>query len=143
MATMNFRCTDKQKNDIESKAEQYGFNSVGAYIKFACINANISVEVTQELKVNTPEKLKNNTEIDKKIKIYKKAYIENYVNFTSQTNTALLNAKEILCEMKPNKKDVFVIMNKMSNISGSNKSKKAALKNEEKYVFELIELFRD
>ena len=141
MPTMNFRCSDEQKEAIEKKAKKYGFDSVGAYIKFTSINANLSVAVSVKEVASKQQTNKLDTQIDKKIKAYKKAYIENYTYFTSRTNEELLIAKNNLREIKPNKK-VFDIISKMSHITGSNKSKKQALKNEEKYVFEVIELFR-
>lgn len=141
MATMNFRCSDQQKEAIEIKAKEYGFDSVGAYIKFVSINANLSVLVSPKEVVSKKEVNKLNVEIDKKIRAYKKAYAENYTHFTPETNEELLKIKDTLCQIKPDKK-VFDIISKMSHVVGSNKAKKLALKNEEKYVFEMIELFR-
>ena len=43
MTAMNFRCTSDQKSAIEAKAAEFGFNSVGAYIKFITINADVSI----------------------------------------------------------------------------------------------------
>lgn len=43
MTAMNFRCTADQKSAIEAKAAVFGFNSVGAYIKFVAINADVSI----------------------------------------------------------------------------------------------------
>jgi hypothetical protein len=141
MATMNFRCTDEQKDAIEAKAKKYGFNSVGAYIKFTSINANLSATVpTIQKETTSPNPINKN--IDNKIKAYKKAYIENYTDYSPQTNEALVEAKNALCAENKNREDVFTIISKMSNITGSNKSKMQALKNEEKYVFEIIELFK-
>jgi len=145
MATMNFRCTDEQKEAIEANAKEHGFDSVGAYIKFTSINAKLSVSIPIQKEDTNKIKTINDffdIDIDKKIKAYKKAYIENYTYFSTQTNEELLKAKDILCASKPSKEDVFFIINKMSNITGSTKSKKQALKNEEKYVFQVIELFR-
>jgi hypothetical protein len=141
MATMNFRCSDEQKEAIEIKAKKYGFDSVGAYIKFASINANLSVVVATKDVTSKQQTNKIDIEIDKKIKAYKKAYIENYTHYTSETKEELFRAKDRLCEIKPNKK-AFDIISKMSHVTGSNKSKKQALKNEEKYIFEIIELFK-
>jgi len=149
MATMNFRCTDDQKEAIEAKAKEYGFDSVGAYIKFASINAKLSasmpIQKAEVSKVGT-NKVNSSSDfdadIDKKIKAYKKAYVENYTDFTAETHEALSKAKDVLCTAKPSKEDAFFIIDKMSHISGSTKSRKQALQNEEKYVFQVIELFR-
>ncbi len=43
MTAMNFRCTAEQKSAIEAKAASFGFGSVGAYIKFVAINADVSI----------------------------------------------------------------------------------------------------
>ena len=39
----NFKCSDKQKTDIQRRAERFGFASVSAYVKFVSLNAIISV----------------------------------------------------------------------------------------------------
>ena len=41
----NFRCTDKQKDDIQKRAEEFGFASVSAYVKFVALNAVLNVKV--------------------------------------------------------------------------------------------------
>lgn len=43
LPTMNFRCTIEQKQAIEAKAAAFGFSSVGAYIKFIAMNADVRV----------------------------------------------------------------------------------------------------
>ncbi len=42
---MTFRIGEDQKKAIEEKAAFYGFDSVGAYIKFVCINAELVATV--------------------------------------------------------------------------------------------------
>jgi len=39
----NFKCSDKQKTEIQRRAERFGFASVSAYVKFVSLNAIISV----------------------------------------------------------------------------------------------------
>ena len=39
----NFKCSDKQKIEIQRRAERFGFASVSAYVKFVSLNAIISV----------------------------------------------------------------------------------------------------
>ena len=45
---MNFRVTDEQKVAIEAKAKEFNFDSVGGYIKFVAMNAEVSVKVKTE-----------------------------------------------------------------------------------------------
>ena len=47
MPNMNFRVTIEQKQQIEDNAKRYGFDSVGAFIKFVTINAVVAVRATE------------------------------------------------------------------------------------------------
>jgi len=40
----NFKCTDEQKAKIQRRAEDSGFASVSAYVKFVSLNAIITVK---------------------------------------------------------------------------------------------------
>ncbi len=41
MPTINIRVNEEQKAAIEAQAVSLGFDSVGAFIKFACINVKV------------------------------------------------------------------------------------------------------
>ncbi len=42
---ITFRASEEQKKAIEEKATSYGFDSVSAYIKFVCMNAELVATV--------------------------------------------------------------------------------------------------
>lgn len=44
----NFKCTDKQKEQIQKRAEVYGFASVSAFVKFVALNATITIKVHKQ-----------------------------------------------------------------------------------------------
>jgi hypothetical protein len=45
MPMMTMRVSEKERDDIKAKAIEHGFGSVSAYIKFACINAQLYVKI--------------------------------------------------------------------------------------------------
>ncbi len=54
---MTFRVNQNQKTAIEAKAAEYGFDSVGAYIKFVCMNAELVATVVIPDEIFEPDTL--------------------------------------------------------------------------------------